>query len=72
MRVATHTNYTCYNPRLHPEFTPPESPILLFEATYTRDFADHAIPVPRHDYNQVLYRLDLADPALARARVSAP
>ena len=72
VRVATHTNYTCYNPRLHPEFTPPESPVLLFEATFTRDFADRAVPVPRHDYNQVLYRLDLADPALARARVAAP
>lgn len=72
VRVATHDNYTCYNPRLHPEFTPPESPILLFEATFTREFADHAAPVARHDYNQVLYRLDLADPALARARVASP
>lgn len=64
VKVVTHNNYTFYNPRLHPEFTPDDSPILLFEATYTATFADHAIPTPRHDYNQVLYRLDLDDPAL--------
>jgi len=71
VRVATHDNYTCYNPRLHPEFTSAGSPLLLFEATFTKEFADRAAPVPRHDYNQVLYRIDLTDPALAPAQ-SAP
>jgi hypothetical protein len=64
IKVVTHANYTFYNPCLHPEFTSPESPILLFEGTYTRQFADHAAATPRHDYNQILYRLDLDDPAL--------
>ena len=66
VKVVTHANYTFYNPRLHPEFTSPESPVLLFEGTYTKQFADHAPATPRHDYNQVLYRLDLDDPALLR------
>lgn len=69
VKVVTHNNYTFYNPTLHPEFTPVGSPILLFEATYTATFANHAFPTPRHDYNQVLYRLDLDDSAM---RIEAP
>jgi hypothetical protein len=68
VKVLSHSNYTFYNPRLHPEFTAPESPILIFEGTYTMEFADHAQPTPRYNYNQVLYRLDLDDPALAEAQ----
>jgi hypothetical protein len=68
VKVLSHDNYTFYNPRLHPEFTPPDSPILLFEGTYTMQFANHPPPTPRYDYNQILYRLDLDDPALAAAR----
>ena len=68
VKVLSHANYTFYNPRLHPEFTPAESPILLFEGTYTREFADHPHPTPRYDYNQILYRLDLDEPAFAPAQ----
>ena len=68
VKILTHENYTFYNPALHAGFTPPDSPVLLFEGTYTREFANHAEPTPRYDYNQVLYRLDLDDPALAPAR----
>jgi hypothetical protein len=68
VKVLSHDNYTFYNPRLHPEFAPADSPILLFEGTYTMQFTDRAIPTPRYDYNQILYRLDLDDPALAPAR----
>ena len=68
VKILTHENYTFYNPRLHPEFTPEGSPVLIFEGTYTREFADHAAPTPRYDYNQILYRLDLDDPALDAAK----
>ena len=61
LRVLSHDNYTFYNPRLHPEFTPEGSPILLFEGTYTAEFAVRPTPTPRHNYNQMLYRLDLDD-----------
>jgi hypothetical protein len=61
VKVLTHENYTFYNPRLHPAFTPTNSPILIFEGTYTADFADKPHPTPRYNYNQVLYRLDLDD-----------
>lgn len=59
VHVVTHANYTYYNPRLHNEWATADSPVLLFEATYTAEFANHAQPTPRHNYNQVLYRLDL-------------
>lgn len=67
VKVLSHANYTFYNPCLRLEFTASDSPILLFEGTFSKDFADRPAPVPRHDYNQVLYRLDLDDPALAPA-----
>ena len=67
VKVLSHENYTFYNPRLHPEFTPGGSPLLLFEGTYTMQFSDNKQPTPRYDYNQILYRLDLDDPALTPA-----
>ena len=70
VKVVSHENYTFYNPRIHPEFTGMDTPALIFEATFTRQFADRPVPVGRHDYNQILYRLDLDDPALEAARAS--
>ncbi|MBI4663530.1 MAG: hypothetical protein HY735_32415 [Verrucomicrobia bacterium] len=72
VKILSHENYTFYNPRLHPEFTPADSPILIFEGTYTMQFADKPAPTPRYDYNQVLYRLDLDNPALRPAQEAGP
>ena len=68
VKILSHDNYTFYNPRLHPEFTPADSPILIFEGTYTAEFADRPGPTARYNYNQMLYRLDLDAPALAPAQ----
>jgi len=68
LKVLTHENYTFYNPRLHPEFTPEASPLLIFEGSYTKDFADKPYPTPRYEYTQMIYRLDLDDPALKPAQ----
>jgi len=67
VKILSHDNYTFYNPRIHPEFTPTNSPVLVFEGTYTMQFANKPEPTPRYDYNQILYRLDLDDPALQPA-----
>ena len=67
VKILSHDNYTFYNPRIHPEFTPANSPVLIFEGTYTMQFANKPEPTPRYDYNQILYRLDLDDPALEPA-----
>jgi hypothetical protein len=68
VKILSHENYTFYNPRIHPEFTPPDSPVLLFEGTYTMTFANHPPPTPRYEYNQILYRLDLDDALLVLAQ----
>ena len=68
VKIVSHENYTFYNPKIHAEWSTGDSPILVFEATFTRQFADAPAPVARHDYNQVLYRLDLDAAALSPAR----
>lgn len=68
VKILSHENYTFYNPRIHPEFTVADSSILIFEGTYTLQFADKPHPTPRYDYNQILYRLDLDDSALKPAQ----
>jgi len=69
VKILSHQSHTFYNPRLHPQLSPADSPILLFEGTYTNTFTRTPVPAatPRYDYNQILYRLDLSDPALAPA-----
>ena len=59
IHVVTHDNYSFYNPHIHPTFSKGDSPVLLFEATFTNTFSKTQTPTPRHNYNQVLYRLDL-------------
>ncbi len=65
VKVLTHDNYTFYNPKIHAELTPENAPFIVFEGTYTAEFSNHAVPTPRYNYNQILYRLDLDDPKLA-------
>lgn len=72
VKVLSHDNYTFYNPRIHPEFTPDNSPVLLFEGTYTQQFADEPHPTPRYDYNQIMYRLELNDERLKPAQEKQP
>jgi hypothetical protein len=67
VKVLTHRHHTFYNPCLHLDFTPADAPVVLFEGTYTREFSSDPVATPRHDYNQILYRLDLDDPRLRPA-----
>jgi len=68
VKVLSHDNYTFYNPRIHAELAPTDARFIVFEGTYTAEFADRPIPTPRYNYNQILYRLDLDDPGLQPAR----
>jgi hypothetical protein len=68
VKVLSHRNYSFYNPRLDWELTPANSRAVLFEGTHSQTFADRPQPTPRYDYNQILYRLDLDDPALKPAQ----
>lgn len=64
VKILSHDNYTFYNPLIQTALTPDDAPFILFEGTYTAEFADHAQPTPRYNYNQILYRLDLSDARL--------
>jgi hypothetical protein len=68
VKVLTHDNYTFYNPKIHAELTPENADFIVFEGTYTAEFADKPQPTPKYNYNQILYRLDLDDPKLKGAQ----
>lgn len=72
VKVLTHNNYTFYNPMIHTHMAGHNNRVLLFEGTFSQQFADKPYPVPRYDYNQVLYRLDLDDARLEPARSTIP
>jgi hypothetical protein len=59
-----HEGMDFYNPRHHPFLDQQGGQIIYFEGTYTTTFSGNPVPTPRYDYNQVMYRLDLADPRL--------
>jgi hypothetical protein len=65
VKVVTHDRYSFYNPKQHPMFDQQLGRVIFFEGTYTHTFSGNSEPTPRYDYNQVLYKLDLADPRLA-------
>ena len=63
-KIASHRNHSFYNPFHHVFFDQRGGRTLFFEGTYTAAFAESAVPTPRYDYNQIMHRLDLADPRL--------
>ena len=65
VKIVTHDNYSFYNPRQHPAFDQEGGRFIYFEGTYVTTFTNNPDPTPRYEYNQVMYRLDLADPRLA-------
>jgi len=64
-KIVTHDRYSFYNPKQHPMFDQEGGRIIFFEGTYTHTFSGNPDQTPRYDYNQIMYKLDLADPRLA-------
>jgi len=65
VKVATHdrganSDYTFYNPTSHPFFDDEGGRFVYFEGTYTNTFSGNSTQTPLYDYNQIMYRLDLA------------
>jgi hypothetical protein len=65
-KVVTHatSGYTFYNPDIIPFLSEAGGRIVFFDATYTKTYSS-AQPTPRYDYNEMMYRIDLDDPAMA-------
>ncbi|MGI8982125.1 MAG: hypothetical protein ACR2FY_23080 [Pirellulaceae bacterium] len=66
VKIVTHDKYSFYNPVQHREFDREGGRFIYFEGTYTNSFSGNDHKTPRYDYNQVLYKLDLADERLRR------
>lgn len=58
-KIASHNQYSFYNPKIHGELGSSDGKTMYFEGTYTAAFSGNQAPTPRYDYNQILYRLDL-------------
>jgi hypothetical protein len=63
-KIVTHEKYTFYNPAQHPFFDQEGGRMIYFEGTYANTFSGNPDATPWYDYNQIMYRLDLADPRL--------
>lgn len=61
-KVASH-DILLYNPLHHPHLDQEEGRYIYFEGTYTQFFGQGK-DVPRYNYNQLMYKLDLASPAV--------
>lgn len=64
-KIVTHDNYSFYNPVQRPFFDQDGGRLIYFEGTYAQTFSGNPEATPWYDYNQIMYRLDLADPRLA-------
>ncbi len=67
-KIVTHDRYTFYNPVQHPYFDQEGGRWIYFEGTYANTFSGNPEATPRYDYNQIMYRLDLAEPRLQAAQ----
>lgn len=62
VKIVTHNSIDFYNPMHHHTFDKGSN--IFFEGTFVVTF-DHGTRVPRYDYNQQMYKLDLSDPLLS-------
>lgn len=63
-KIVTHDKYSFYNPKQHPMLDKDGGRTIFFEGTYTNMFSGNPDKTPRYNYNQIMYKLDLADPRL--------
>ncbi len=68
IKIATHDRYSFYNPVQHSFFDEEGGRLIYFEGTYSHTFSGREGRTPYYDYNQMLYRLDLADARLKAAQ----
>jgi hypothetical protein len=68
-KIITHANkpgdaHDFYNPVHHAFFDRDGGRVIYLEGTYVNTFSGNPHPTPYYEYNQIMYRLDLADPRL--------
>lgn len=65
-KIVTHERQSFYNPVQHDFLDREGGRFIYFEGTYTNEFSGNPAATPRYQYNQIMYRLDLSDPRLAK------
>ena len=68
VKVASHPRYSYYNPVHHGFLDGEGGRVTYFEGTWSLEFSGNPLAPARYDYNQLMYRLDLADPGLKAAQ----
>ena len=63
-KIVTHDNYAFYNVAQRDFFDEDGGRLIYFEGTYTNTFSGTEVETPFFNYNQIMYRVDLADPRL--------
>jgi hypothetical protein len=68
-KIITHANkkddaHDFYNPTQHPFFDQDGGRVIYLEGSYVNTFSGNPHATPYYEYNQIMYRLDLADPRL--------
>jgi hypothetical protein len=68
-KIITHANksgdaHDFYNPVHHPFFDREGARVIYLEGSYVNTFSGNPHTTPYYEYNQIMYRLDLADPRL--------
>jgi hypothetical protein len=64
-KVVTHTKMSLYNVKQNPMLDKDGGRTIFFEGTYVNSFSGNPDQTPRYNYNQVMFKLDLAHPRLA-------
>lgn len=75
-KIITHANkkgdaHDFYNPTQHPFFDQEGGRVIYLEGSYVNTFSGNPHPTPYYEYNQIMYRLDLANPRLKLPAVPA-
>lgn len=63
-KIITHRNYSFYNPIQHSNFDKNGGQVIFIEGTFVNTFSGVDYTVPRYEYNNIMYKLDLADERL--------
>ena len=76
-KIITHANkpadaHDFYNPTQHSFFDREGGRVIYLEGCYVNTFSGNPHPTPYYEYNQIMYRLDLADPRLKLAEPPGP
>ena len=64
VKVASHPRYSYYNPVHHAFLDAEGGRLIYFEGTWSLEFSGNPLAPARYDYNELMYRLDLAAPGL--------